>query len=161
DRPSVAWCDRRTRLPRPGLVRGLERYRLVLRPRLPRHRSRAGRRAVADGRHRPGPHAHARRPLRARLALPRRAGPALVRRAQAARRAHRAPALPRRGPRALPLRPAPPPARPVRAHPALMADPPARARPRGPAMTAPIRRVNPAHTTGPFEAGERLADEAR
>ena len=65
-----------------------------------------GGRPEPDDPRRPGHHPDAGDPLRGRLALPGRAGAALVRGAAAARRTHRAAAVPRRGPRAQPQRPA-------------------------------------------------------
>ena len=65
-------------------------------------------------------HADAGHPLRGGLALPARAGRPALRRAQAPRRPVGAAAVPRRGPRAVPLRPAAAPAGPARARAALV-----------------------------------------
>ena len=89
--------DRGARVPRPGQLRRVQRHRLVLRPGVPRGRRRrpAGGSAAAVAAQSPmahvgaGPHADPRHPLGAGLAVPGRAGSALVRRAEAAGRSTR------------------------------------------------------------------------
>src|SRR5699024_4725457 len=129
----------------------------VLRSRIRGIRPRRDRPPVASGPCGRGPHADPRHPLGEGPALPAGAGAAVLRGAAALRSRGRAPRVPRRGPRTVPQRSAPPPHRALRGDRGLVVAPLRRgARARDPAGRLMLNSIARAAFTRLFTPPARL-----